>query len=288
MLNRSLPDVQLARGNAFVWQLPTGSFIDRDSHDTLSYSAQLANGKPLPDWIEFDAASGTFSGEAPASARGALDVRVVASDGHGACSAASDVFRISFGKHAMLPKGNEGVGNGEDPPPPGRDRDWNDGPGTGQGHPGSMGGGRRDEDRPTDRDRDRSHPSGVSDDWFKDWGVGGHGRKQGLSYLDLGLIDRYRDPAMDDCRHEGGRQGNDFYRRWAEMETTLARLLAEGVPKQGWEHPINGADLRGLPGLTCGGQNSMRGGIDPVTLTAGTDLSLRGFRGLQEGIERLG
>jgi hypothetical protein len=72
------------------------------------------------------------------------------------------------------------------------------------------------------------------------------------------------------------------------MEMTLARLLAEGVPKQGWEHPINGADLRGLPGLTCGGQNSMRGGIDPVTLTAGTDLSLRGFRGLQEGIERLG
>lgn len=34
-------------------------------------------------------------------------------------------------------KGNEGVGNGEDPPPPGHDYNWNDGPGTSPGHPGS-------------------------------------------------------------------------------------------------------------------------------------------------------
>lgn len=38
-------------------------------------------------------------------------------------------------------KGNEGVGNGEDPPPPGHDDNWNDGPGTGPGHPGQGHGG---------------------------------------------------------------------------------------------------------------------------------------------------
>jgi hypothetical protein len=37
-------------------------------------------------------------------------------------------------------KGNEGVGNGEDPPPPGHDVNQNDGAGTGPGSPGSKGG----------------------------------------------------------------------------------------------------------------------------------------------------
>lgn len=42
-------------------------------------------------------------------------------------------------------RGNEGVGNGEDPPPPGHDDNYNDGPGTSPGNPGhgnGRGGGR--------------------------------------------------------------------------------------------------------------------------------------------------
>jgi hypothetical protein len=38
------------------------------------------------------------------------------------------------------PKGNNGVGNGQDPQPPGNPP-VNDGPGTGPGHPGNNGGG---------------------------------------------------------------------------------------------------------------------------------------------------
>jgi hypothetical protein len=38
------------------------------------------------------------------------------------------------------PKGNNGVGNGQDPQPPGNPP-VNDGPGTGPGHPGNTGGG---------------------------------------------------------------------------------------------------------------------------------------------------
>jgi hypothetical protein len=37
------------------------------------------------------------------------------------------------------PKGNNGVGNGEDPPPPGGGNSGNDGPGTGPGNPGGSG-----------------------------------------------------------------------------------------------------------------------------------------------------
>lgn len=47
----------------------------------------------------------------------------------------------AFAKNGSVrPKGNEGVGNGEDPPPPGHDENQNDGPGTGPGNPGSQGG----------------------------------------------------------------------------------------------------------------------------------------------------
>ena len=48
------------------------------------------------------------------------------------------------------PKGNNGVGNGEDPPPPGGGNSGNDGPGTGPGNPGghdtSPGKGGKDDD----------------------------------------------------------------------------------------------------------------------------------------------
>lgn len=46
----------------------------------------------------------------------------------------------THGKPGRCEKGNEGVGNGEDPPPPGHDYNWNDGPGTSPGNPGRKGG----------------------------------------------------------------------------------------------------------------------------------------------------
>ena len=52
-------------------------------------------------------------------------------------------------------KGNEGVGNGEDPPPPGHDENQNDGPGTSPGNPGSQGGHHHGDDDDDDHDHDR-------------------------------------------------------------------------------------------------------------------------------------
>ncbi|MFZ5557165.1 MAG: VCBS domain-containing protein [Pseudomonadota bacterium] len=80
-------------------------------------------------------------------------------------------------------KGNEGVGNGEDPPPPGHDDNWNDGPGTSPGNPGSKGGqgkGKRaagvhgsshDDDEHSDGEH-HHHAGGCDDDHG---GHGGHG-----------------------------------------------------------------------------------------------------------------
>jgi hypothetical protein len=87
--------VQLAKGKAFSWRIPSGSFVDADRNDTLSYTATLFSGKALPTWLNFDAATQTFSGTTPTNAKGSLHVHVTASDGHGEYSVASDDFKIS-------------------------------------------------------------------------------------------------------------------------------------------------------------------------------------------------
>ncbi|MBP9714332.1 MAG: putative Ig domain-containing protein [Sterolibacterium sp.] len=90
-----LANVQLAKGKAFSWRIPSGSFVDADRNDTLSYTATLFSGKALPTWLNFDAATQTFSGTTPTNAKGSLHVHVTASDGHGEYSVASDDFKIS-------------------------------------------------------------------------------------------------------------------------------------------------------------------------------------------------
>ncbi len=62
----------------FSFTLPADAFVDADG-DTLSLSAALANGDPLPIWLSFDNA--TFSGVPPQDFSGSLEIVVSASDG---------------------------------------------------------------------------------------------------------------------------------------------------------------------------------------------------------------
>jgi Ca2+-binding RTX toxin-like protein len=64
--------------------LPGDAFTDIDHGDTLTYSASLANGAPLPYWLGFDAGSRTLYGMAPAGSRGEYSVRITATDQAGA------------------------------------------------------------------------------------------------------------------------------------------------------------------------------------------------------------
>jgi len=280
VLAKPLANVQLAKGRAFSWQLPAGSFTDRDRNDTLSYTATLANGRPLPAWLTFDAATQAFSGTAPAYAHGTFDVRVVASDGHGEGSTASDVFRIGIGNRTVLPKGNAGVGDGMDPPPPGHDHDGNDGPGTGPGHPGRRGG-----EAERDGDRDMRPEQAGHDNWAQSWGVGGGQGK--FACLDADIVARWCRGFGDDRRDTEARGDGDVFRRWAEMERALAQLLDDGN-RPSWMEPTHGADLRGLALISHAWQSPMRGGVDPVSLAAGADIAPKSFRGLPEGFARLG
>ncbi|HEV2746562.1 MAG TPA: putative Ig domain-containing protein, partial [Allosphingosinicella sp.] len=75
---------------ALSYQVPGNAFSDVEG-DTLSYSATLANGSPLPSWLSFDAATRTFSGTPPANFNGTLALKVIASDG---ALSASDTFDL--------------------------------------------------------------------------------------------------------------------------------------------------------------------------------------------------
>jgi hypothetical protein len=49
-------------GHSFNFTIPDSTFFDDDANSTLTYSAKLSNGTPLPSWLSFDPGTRTFSG----------------------------------------------------------------------------------------------------------------------------------------------------------------------------------------------------------------------------------
>ncbi|MCC6917548.1 MAG: putative Ig domain-containing protein, partial [Nitrosomonas sp.] len=279
-LVRCLSDVQLAKSKAFSWQMPADSFRDADRNDTLSYTATLSNGKPLPSWLKFDAAMQIFSGTAPANAKSSIDVRVTASDGHGECSTASDDFRVSFGSKTVVPTashGNEGVGNGADAPPPGHSGDINDGAGTSPGHPDRKHGGDRDDD-----------PLGRFLDGFKRDDKSDQPHHSALPALDRRWFEQWGEQQQASEQAGQGQGNHDVERHWAELTHALNRLDAERQSAPAWSHANQGADLSGLAGWMQGGAHGARGGVDAMSLAAcDTGTQLKGFSGIKEGVGKL-
>ncbi len=81
----------------WTYQFPSTTFTDADpGDDTFTYSATLANGDPLPNWLTFTPGTRTFSGNPPAGLS-SLDVRVTANDGSGQANATqSDTFALTL------------------------------------------------------------------------------------------------------------------------------------------------------------------------------------------------
>ena len=92
-----MADQRVDNGKRFSITIPAPTFDDWDivHGDSLSYSATLANGEELPEWLNFDAATGTFSGRAKGS--DSYDILLTATDQAGA--SVSQVFTLNTGKH---------------------------------------------------------------------------------------------------------------------------------------------------------------------------------------------
>ena len=89
-----IEDHSISLGDILSFTLPLATFQDADIDDILTYSAQLEDGSPLPEWIEFNAATLAFSGTPATSDTGSLNIRVVATDRQGAIAA--DVFTLTI------------------------------------------------------------------------------------------------------------------------------------------------------------------------------------------------
>ncbi|WP_431854297.1 DUF4347 domain-containing protein [Azospirillum sp.] len=76
--------------------IPAGTFQSTDPQANVTLEATQADGSPLPVWLKFDASSGTFTGNPPPDAQGAVNIKVIARDDQG--SQAVTEFRINVGR----------------------------------------------------------------------------------------------------------------------------------------------------------------------------------------------
>ncbi|MDD5385109.1 MAG: calcium-binding protein [Gallionella sp.] len=93
-LRAQLTDAQFGTSAQTLTKTSNNVFADADAihGDMLTYSATLADGSALPAWLNFDAATQTFSGTPDHSAVGNLNVSVIATDTGGL--SATSTFKL--------------------------------------------------------------------------------------------------------------------------------------------------------------------------------------------------
>jgi hypothetical protein len=77
---------------AYSYALPGNLFVDIDKNDVLTMSASLANGNPLPAWLNFNAQGTVFAGTPQNSDVGTIELKITATDKAGA--SVSDYFAL--------------------------------------------------------------------------------------------------------------------------------------------------------------------------------------------------
>ncbi|MEG3894733.1 MULTISPECIES: DUF4347 domain-containing protein [unclassified Microcoleus] len=89
---------RVSNSSQFEYQVPSAAFIDRDRGDTLTYSATLQNGQPLPSWLNFNPNTRTFSGTT--STLQSLEIKLTATDK--ARASASDKILLNVTPSGVL------------------------------------------------------------------------------------------------------------------------------------------------------------------------------------------
>lgn len=92
VVGQALENQEAQAGTDFSYAISGNAFSDLDG-DVLELRARLGDGQPLPEWLEFDAATGSFNGMPPAGSAGIYDVVVYAVDPSG--DAVQQTFQIA-------------------------------------------------------------------------------------------------------------------------------------------------------------------------------------------------
>lgn len=108
IISSSIQDQSVEEDSLFSLDI-SGNFSDPDLGDTLSFSATLENGDPLPSWLSIDASTGIVSGTPDSGDIGDISINVTASDGE---SSVSDIFDLDVNSDFPDPDQNINGGNG--------------------------------------------------------------------------------------------------------------------------------------------------------------------------------
>lgn len=95
-----IPDMETNTSELYTYSIPENIFADVDLGDILTYSAELENGNMLPNWLNFNSETKTFSGT-PENAE-ILNIEVTVNDIAG--EYVSDAFKLTV-------KGTSGISN---------------------------------------------------------------------------------------------------------------------------------------------------------------------------------
>ncbi|WP_208852224.1 VCBS domain-containing protein [Roseomonas genomospecies 6] len=89
------PAVSGNAGQEMALTVDRSRFADVDRGDSLTFTATLADGRPLPSWLSFDPATLTFRGTPPQDAAGTLALILRATDTAGASATLGVTFSIT-------------------------------------------------------------------------------------------------------------------------------------------------------------------------------------------------
>ena len=89
------PTVSGNAGQEMALTIDRGRFADVDRGDSLTFTATLADGRPLPSWLSFDPATLAFRGTPPQDAGGTLALALRATDTAGASATLGVIFSIT-------------------------------------------------------------------------------------------------------------------------------------------------------------------------------------------------
>ncbi len=93
IVSNAIANQTAAKNSPFTFTVPANTFSDIDVGDSLTYSAILSNGAPLPTWLSFNPTTRTFTGIPTPAIGSNFSISVLATDSAGV--SASDTFDIT-------------------------------------------------------------------------------------------------------------------------------------------------------------------------------------------------
>jgi hypothetical protein len=92
---RELPTLNLLASQDAVAQLPDDTFQHSTQSGGFQLTAASADGSPLPDWVHFDSAKGTFTLSPPSGTQADLHVVITARDHSGHVASTGMRLRVA-------------------------------------------------------------------------------------------------------------------------------------------------------------------------------------------------